>query len=124
MINRIILLSAILLLTLAGSFTVEAFEDRRTVELMIKGCRYQAQRPPPVRDSEWSEAFECRDALKVIVANGRSQPKFLSSCVPSSIPEHEVARIVVQILERSPERLKERFDMRASAALHEAWPCP
>lgn len=105
-------------------FKAKAFEDRRTVELMLQGCRYQAQKPPPVRDTEWSQAFECRDALKIIAANGRQQPKFLASCVPSSIPEHEIARAIVQILERSPERLKERFDMRAAAAMHEAWPCP
>ena len=101
-----------------------AFEDRRTVELMLIGCRFYAQRPAPVRDAEWSQSFECRDALRIIVADGRRQPKFLASCVPESLTEHEIARAVVQILERNPERFKERFDIRATAALHEAWPCP
>lgn len=100
-----------------------AFEDRRTVELMLVGCRFQAQKPSPVQDAEWSQSFECRDALRVIVADGRRQPKFLSSCVPNTVTEHEIARAVVQILERNPERFKERFDIRATAALHEAWPC-
>ena len=102
---------------------VFASEDRRTVELMLVGCRFQAQRPAPVRDAEWSQSFECRDALRTIVADGRRQPKFLSSCVPDSVTEHEIARAVVQILERNPERFKERFDIRATKALHEAWPC-
>jgi hypothetical protein len=76
-----------------------------------------------MRDAEWSQSFECRDALRTIVADGRRQPKFLSSCVPDSVTEHEIARAVVQILERNPERFKERFDIRATTALHEAWPC-
>ncbi|MFM8608567.1 MAG: Rap1a/Tai family immunity protein [Hyphomicrobiales bacterium] len=101
-----------------------AFEDRRTVELMLIGCRFHAQKPAPVRDAEWGQSFECRDALRIIVADGRRQPKFLASCIPESVTEHEIARAVVQILERNPERFKERFDIRATAALHEAWPCP
>jgi hypothetical protein len=120
--NRIVFVS-LLFASALTALRAQAFEDRRTVEFMLEGCRYQALKPAPVRDDEWTKAFTCRDALKIIVANGRIQPKFLASCVPNNVQEHDVARTVVQILERNPERFKERFDIRASAALHEAWPC-
>ena len=100
-----------------------AEQDRRSVELMLIGCRYHAKKPSPVKDNEWSQSFDCRAALRTIIADGRRQPKFLASCVPGTVSEHEIARIVVKILERNPERYKERFDLRATAALHEAWPC-
>lgn len=100
-----------------------AFEDRRSVEALLKGCRYEALKPAPVQDSEWEEAFQCRDALRVVIANGPKQPKFMAVCVPDSVPEHEIARALVNTLERNPERYKERFDIRATSALHETWPC-
>jgi Rap1a immunity proteins len=120
--NRLIFVLFLFASTLAA-LNAYAFEDRRTVELMMEGCRYQALKPAPVRDDEWTKAFECRDALKNIVANGRIQPKFLASCVPDNVHDHDIARAVIQILGRNPERFKERFDLRATAALHEAWPC-
>ncbi len=101
-----------------------AFEDRRSVEILLNGCRYQALRPAPVQDSEWEAAFQCRDALRIVIANGPKQPSFMAACVPDSIPEHEIARALVKVLERNPERYKERFDIRAATALHEVWPCP
>jgi len=120
--NRVIFVSFLFASTLAA-LNAYAFEDRRTVEFMLEGCRYQALKPAPIRDDEWTKAFTCRDALKIIVANGRIQPKFLASCVPDNVQDHDIARAVVQILDRNPERFKERFDMRATAALHEIWPC-
>ncbi len=122
MIVRLFSVSLLFIFALI-SFKAHAFEDRRTVEFMMEGCRYHALKPAPVRDAEWTQAFQCRDALKIIVANGRIQPKFLASCIPDNIQEHDIARAVVQILDRNPERFKERFDIRATAALHEAWPC-
>lgn len=101
-----------------------AFEDRRSVETLLNGCRYQALRPAPVQDSEWEAAFQCRDALRIVVADGPKQPKFMAACVPATIPDHEIAKALVKVLERNPERYKERFDMRAASALHEVWPCP
>jgi len=99
-------------------------EDRRSVEKLIQGCRYEALRPAPVQDSEWSEAFECRDAIAESVKVGPIQPKMLSSCVPESVSPHIVAKAVVDFLEQHPERFHERFDIRSAAALHSAWPCP
>ncbi len=99
-------------------------EDRRSVEKLIQGCRYEALRPAPVQDSEWSEAFECRDAIAESVKVGPIQPKMLSSCVPESVSPHIVAKAVVDFLEQRPERFHERFDIRSAAALHSAWPCP
>lgn len=101
-----------------------AFEDRRSVDYMLPGCRFQALAPAPIRDDEWTQAFQCRDALRVVVANGPKQPKFMAACVPDHVNEHDIARAIVERLERNPERLKERFDIRAASALHDAWPCP
>ena len=99
-------------------------EDRRSVEKLIQGCRYEALRPAPVQDSEWSEAFQCRDAIAESVRVGPIQPKMLSSCVPETISPHIIAKAVVDFLEQHPERFRERFDIRSAAALHSAWPCP
>jgi len=99
-------------------------EDRRSVEKLIQGCRYEALRPAPVQDSEWSEAFQCRDAIAESVRVGPIQPKMLSSCVPETLSPHIIAKAVVDFLEQHPERYHERFDIRSAAALHSAWPCP
>jgi hypothetical protein len=99
-------------------------EDRRSFEKLIQGCRYEALRPAPVQDSEWGEAFQCRDAIAESVRVGPIQPKMLSSCVPESVSPHSVAKAVVDFLEQHPERYHERFDIRSAAALHSAWPCP
>ncbi len=98
-------------------------DDRRNVEYMLPGCRFQALNPPPVQDSEWTQALICRDALESIVKNGPLQPVFLNSCVPENIPPHRIAQAVVEFLERDVNRLRERFDIRATAALHSVWPC-
>jgi hypothetical protein len=99
-------------------------EDRRSVEYLLPGCRFAAFEPAPVKDDEWTLALQCRDALNVAVKNGRLQPKFLAACVPDSTETYEVARAVVNFLEKNPERYKERFDIRVASALHDAWPCP
>ena len=99
-------------------------DDRRSVEYLLQGCRFEALTPAPVQDREWSEAFQCRDALAVAIKVGPIQPKMMSSCVPESLSPHSVAKAVVQYLEQFPERYRERFDMRAATALHHTWPCP
>jgi hypothetical protein len=98
-------------------------EDRRSVERLLPGCRFEALQPAPVQDSEWEKAFECRDALAEAVKVGPIQPKTLASCVPENTSPHAVARAVVDILDRNPERYQERFDIRAATALHQAFPC-
>lgn len=118
--NKKATLAIILLLVTAGS---ARSDDRRSVEYMLPGCAYEAFRPAPVQDSQWSEAFSCRDALATIVKNGPTQPSFMSACVPDETSPHEIARTVVDFLEKNPERYRERFDMRATAALHSVWPC-
>jgi len=112
------------MLLLAFPWAGAQAEDRRSVEKLIQGCRYEALRPAPVQDSEWSEAFECRDAIAESVKVGPIQPKMLSSCVPENVSPHIVAKAVVEFLEQHPERFRERFDIRSAAALHSAWPCP
>ena len=108
------------LILIAGTASAD---DRRSVEFMLPGCRYEALRPSPVQDSEWTQALMCRDALEAVIKNGPIQPAFLASCVPENTPIHDVARTVVDFLEQDPKRLRERFDMRASSALHSVWPC-
>ena len=98
-------------------------EDRRSAETMIEGCRYAAARPAPVKDAEWTQALDCRDAIRVVVQNGPIQPKFLASCVPETTKPKTIAAVVVDFLEANPARKTERFDMLASIALHGAWPC-
>jgi len=98
-------------------------DDRRNVEFVLPGCRYVALNPPPVQDSEWSQAFICRDALANVIKSGPTQPTFMSSCIPEDIPQHVIARAVVEFLEQDPKRMRERFDIRAAAALHSVWPC-
>jgi hypothetical protein len=98
-------------------------DDRRSVEFILPGCRYEALRPAPVQDSEWSQAFICRDALATIIKDGPIQPAFLASCVPEGTPIREIARAVVEFLERDNNRYHERFDIRAASALHSMWPC-
>jgi hypothetical protein len=115
----LVFVMVLLALPLAGARA----EDRRSVEKLIQGCRYEALHPAPVQDSEWSEAFECRDAIAESVKVGPIQPKMLSSCVPESVSPHIVAKAVVDFLEQHPERFHERFDIRSAAALHSAWPC-
>jgi len=113
----------VMLALVLSSGTAEA-EDRRSVEKLLQGCRYEALQPAPVQDKEWSEAFECRDALAVAVKVGPTQPKMMASCVPETLSPHIVAKAVVEFLEQNPERYRERFDIRSAVALHSAWPCP
>ena len=116
--------AAFVVLVLALVATHAQAEDRRSVEKLLQGCRFEALRPAPVQDSEWSEAFECRDALAVAVKVGPMQPKMMASCVPETVSPHIVAKAVVEFLEQNPERYRERFDIRSAVALHSAGPCP
>lgn len=117
--KNIALAIIVLVITAPSAFS----EDRRSVEFMLPGCQFEAFRPAPVQDNQWSQAFSCRDALAVAVKNGPTQPAFLAACVPEDTSPHDLARMVVEFLEKSPERYKERFDIRAAAALHSVWPC-
>ena len=111
----------------AGFFLVAltaSADDRRSVATMQAGCNYAAYRPAPVHADQWEEAFSCIEALKIIVKNGPIQPKFMASCIPEETPMHEIAEAVSRFFERNPERVKERFDILATVALHQKWPCP
>ncbi len=115
---------AFVMFVLAFGWANAQAEDRRSVEKLLQGCKYEALRPAPVQDSEWSEAFQCRDALEAAVKVGPIQPKSMASCVPEGTSPHVVAKAVVEFLEQNPERYRERFDIRSATALHSAWPCP
>jgi len=112
------------LLGLAIATTAVLAEDRRSANTMLKACRFEAQQPAPVQDQEWTLAFQCRDSIALLIKNGPKQPSFMSVCVPETTSPHLVARTIVDFLENEPERLGERFDIRATVALHHTWPCP
>ena len=99
-------------------------DDRRSVATMQAGCGYAAYRPAPVQADQWEEAFSCIEALKIIVKNGPIQPKFMASCIPEETPMHEIADAVSVFFSNNPQRVKERFDILATVALHQKWPCP
>ena len=117
---RLVLFAVVGVAVISGAARAD---DRRSVETLLPGCRFQASSPAPVQDSEWTQALACRDAIDAVIKNGPLQPSFLSSCVPDNTPPHLVARAVVMFLEQDVQRMRERFDMRAAAALHTNWPC-
>jgi len=110
-------------LGLAIVTTAALAEDRRSANTMLGACRFEAQQPAPVQDQEWTLAFQCRDSIAILIKNGPKQPAFMSACVPENTSSHVVARAIVDFLEKEPERLGERFDIRGTVALHQAWPC-
>ena len=117
---RLVLFTLVSMTVMSGSVWAE---DRRSVEALLPGCRFQASSPAPVQDSEWTQALMCRDAIDAVVKSGPMQPSFLSSCVPENTPPQLVARTIVAFLEQDLQRIRERFDIRAAAALHASWPC-
>ena len=118
------LLSALIVIGL-GQFGLSAkADDRRSVATMQAGCGYAAYNPAPVYADQWEEAFSCIEALKIIVKNGPIQPKFMASCIPEETPMHEIAEAVNLFFLKNPQRVKERFEILATVALHQKWPCP
>jgi hypothetical protein len=48
----------------------------------------------------------------------------MASCIPEETPKHEIAEAVNLFFLKNPQRVKERFEILATVALHQKWPCP
>ena len=118
-----VVLVALMMASIIFTLIPAVAEDRRSVSVMLPGCRFAAYKPAPVRDDEWSMAIDCNNSMKLIIKNGRIQPKFMASCLPDHVQLHTAIAAVVAILEGQTDRRNERFDIAATSALHQTWPC-
>ena len=82
---RLVLFTLVSMTVMSGSVWAE---DRRSVEALLPGCRFQASSPAPVQDSEWTQALMCRDADAG--QENKSRNKFLEMLIPNegNVREH------------------------------------
>ena len=50
--------------------------------------------------------------------------KSIGFCLPDGVSAQEATRVVVQYIDKRPERMNENFKLLAVEALQAAWPCP
>lgn len=122
---KVPLFSALLVLTLRVQVSAASAQElSKTGRDLVEACRALATGEKPPADNAF-QIGTCLGEIKALnwLAPGVADPN-LRSCVPANVTDIEIASIIVDYLDRNPDRLREPFQGLALEALAGTWPCP
>ena len=109
----------IIIASLALALTqVELAEGNpNSANAIMPGCRAFLGAEPPRSNMDWFKEGEC-----VGVLHGLAD-LMERLCIPSEATQSQVVRVVVNYIDRHPEKMHMPFTHLAAEALRAAWPC-
>jgi hypothetical protein len=120
---RAFIISASLVLALTQ---VGMAEEGNSGLVITQGCRYYLNDalPESVPESLMTGFLEgkCVGTIQGLTGMARLQ-KPSPFCVPDSVTNEQEVRVVVNYIDRHPEKMHLYFSYLAYDALREAWPC-
>jgi hypothetical protein len=96
--------------------------DARSANYLLQGCRIVAADAVPP-EGQFVQATLCLGKLEALAFFASSINGPAKACPPSEAPVSQVAKVVVDYLDRHPAELHEPFLGLAYNAVAEAWPC-
>jgi len=105
-------------------------EEKRDGNELLKKCQSSVYLEDKKTDSPGFDLYDVqycfgmlRGVVDTITLYQLSFPKNKLACVPNSVTNGQVARVVVKYLKKNPERLHERDATLMVFAFMEAFPC-
>jgi hypothetical protein len=116
-----VVLAASLAARVAVSTDLAIAQDLYSAKAVLRGCQLnpgQATATTPI--DLYDLAFCTGEVIALMQISGALQNPI---CVPRDATVDQAKQVIVQYLDKIPERTHERFALLAVEALRQAWPC-
>jgi len=90
----------------------------------LPACRNLSTDARPGSDESVLETWYCAEEIETLNGLARLLPADARFCKPVTIPVPEMANVAVRYMDAHQDKLNEPFTILATAAFHDAWPCP